>query len=395
MVENLPKQKQPRSGLTPDQLEPWKVFSRIEILLGQADTLERLQRFKDRERKLLWGMAVTLDGQEAYPESPLALFSAARIARARGQLGLASRLLSGARKLDRDGVCGNSIDYEENLLEREHAVIDDTLPALGQRLVIYACQRCGRPIEYISIPCMHCGWQPTTVNEMSRSRRPSRYNFSTWELLGIGRGIVAGRKATEVVINLAEIAAEYVADSKSACRKEIELILRDAQQKQKDSYFCWREVATCERCRTFNFRQDVKECTKCGALLHIPPPLRLLICLSRLAIHFQHNFGGPESNECDVFVRYIISLQSKLYRQQETPSNNERAKVLEQMIKIGKLWTNKEFGYIRMVDPQNITYELSSKLPEELKAQEVTALTDFRDTLQFLANWMKRMKTLS
>jgi hypothetical protein len=69
--------------------------------------------------------------------------------------------------------------------------------------------------------------------------------------------------------------------------------------------------------------------------------------------------------------------------------------VLEQMIKIGKLWMNKEFGYIRMVDPQNITYELSSKLPEELKAQEVTALTDFRDTLQFLANWMKRMKTLS
>src|SRR5262249_453561 len=121
----------------------------------------------------------------------------------------------------------------------------------------------------------------------------------------------------------------------------------------------------------------------------------LLICLSRLTIHFQQNFGGPESDECDVFIRYIISLQSKLYRQQETPSNNERAKILELMTKIGKFWTNKKYGYINMADPQNITYELSSKLPDELKAQEVTGLTDLKDTLQFLANWMKRTKTLS
>jgi hypothetical protein len=394
MPENPPEQKRPRSGLSPDQLEPWNVFSRVEILLGQADALERLQRSKDRERKLLWGMAVTLDCQEAYPDSPLASFSAARIARAVGRVELASRLLSHARKLDLDRVCGNGIDHEENLLKRERAVIDDSLSAIAQGLVIYACQRCGRPIEYISIPCMYCGWHPTTLDEMSRSGRLSRHNFSTWELLGIGRGIVAGRNATEVVINLAEVAAEYMADPNSTYRKEIESVLRDAQQKQKDNYFCWHEAATCEHCKTFNFRQDVKECSKCRALLHIPPQLRLLICLSRLAIHFQHNFGGPESDECDVFIRHIISLQSKLYRQQETPSNNERAKVLELMTKIGKLWTNKEYGYISMVDPQKITYELSSKLPEELKAQEVTGLTDFRDTLQFLANWMKRTKTL-
>jgi hypothetical protein len=103
-------------------------------------------------------------------------------------------------------------------------------------------------------------------------------------------------------------------------------------------------------------------CSKCRALLHIPPPLRLQICLSRLAIHFQHNFGGPESNECDVFIRYIVYLQSKLYRQQDTPSNNERAKVLELMTKIGKFWSPKEYGYISMIDPQNITCEPSDKL---------------------------------
>jgi hypothetical protein len=395
MPENLLKGKGPRSGLTSDQLEPWRVFSRVEILLGQADTLERLQRSDDRERKLMWGMAVTLDGQEAYPDSPLAIFSAARIARATGRLDLASRLLSDARKLDHDGICGNGIDYEENLLQRDRAVIDDSLPALGQRLIIYACQRCGRPIEYISIPCIYCGWQPTTLDELSRSGRLSRIYFNTWELLGIGRGIIAGRKATEVVPNLTEVAAKHMADPKSIYRQEIESVFRAAQQKQKDNYFCWREATICERCNKLNFSEDAKACSKCGALLRIPPPLRLLICLARVAIHFQQNFEGPESNACDVFIRYIISLQSKLYRQQETPSNNERAKVLELMTTIGKFWANQEYGYISMADPQNITYELASKIPEELKAQEVAALTDFTGALQFLANWMKRTKALA
>jgi hypothetical protein len=213
-------------------------------------------------------------------------------------------------------------------------------------------------------------------------------------LLGIGRGIAAGRKATEVVTNLAEVAAEYMADPQSDFRKRVESILHDAQQKLKDNYFSWHEAATCENCGTFNFRQDVKDCNKCGASLQLPPPLRLLICLCRLTIHFQRNFGGPESVECDVFIRYIISLQSKLYRQQETPSNNERAKVLGLMNKVGRFWTKEEYGYISMVDPQNIAYELSRKLPQEGKAQEIAALTDFRDALQFLANWMKRTKSL-
>jgi hypothetical protein len=230
---------------------------------------------------------------------------------------------------------------------------------------------------------------------MSLSVRLSRHNFSTWELLGIGKGIAGGRKATEVVTNLAQVAAEQMADPQSDFRKAVESVLQDTQQKLKDNYFFWHHAAICEHCNTFNYRQDVKECSKCGAFLRIPPLLRLQICLSRLAIHFQHNFGGPESDECDVFIRYLIYLQSKLDRQQETPSNNERAKVLDLMTKIGKFWTNKKYGYISMVDPQNITYELSSKLPEELKAQEVTALADFRDTLQFLANWMNLTKTLS
>jgi hypothetical protein len=159
------------------------------------------------------------------------------IAIAMGRLELASQLLSRARKFDHDRICGNRIGYEENLLKRERAEIDDSLAALAQRLIVYVCQRCGRPIEYISIPCMYCRWHPTALDEMSLSVRLSRHNFSTWELLGIGKGIAGGRKATEVVTNLAQVAAEQMADPQSDFREAVESVLQDTQQKLKDNYF--------------------------------------------------------------------------------------------------------------------------------------------------------------
>jgi ribosomal protein L37E len=180
-----------------------------------------------------------------------------------------------ARKLDRDGILGNGIVYERGLIERERAVVDDSLSALAQRLIIYACQRCGRPIEYISIPCVFCGWHPTTLDEMARSARLSRYYFSTWELLGIGRGIAVGRKATDVVINLAESAAEHMANPRADFGKGVESVLNDAEQKQKDNYFSWHQAATCERCGTFNFLYDVRECSECGDPLQLPPPFEI------------------------------------------------------------------------------------------------------------------------
>ena len=124
-MPQIPHQKKPAgSGLTPDQLEPWRVESRIDILLGQADTLERLRRSKDRERKLLWGKVIVTDCREAHPDSATAALCAAKVARADGQPELASRYLNLARKLDRDQSRITGIGYEQRQLDREGAVIE-------------------------------------------------------------------------------------------------------------------------------------------------------------------------------------------------------------------------------------------------------------------------------
>jgi hypothetical protein len=131
MPQNPHPKKPPGSGLTPDQLEPWRVESRIDILLGQVDTLERLQRSKDRERKLLWGKIVVIDCRKAHPDSPIAALCAAKVARADGQPELASELLSLARKLDLDQTITRTIGYEQNQLDHQRAVINDSLAALA------------------------------------------------------------------------------------------------------------------------------------------------------------------------------------------------------------------------------------------------------------------------
>jgi hypothetical protein len=48
-----------------------------------------------------------------------------------------------------------------------------------------------------------------------------------------------------------------------------------------------------------------------------------------------------------------------------------------------------------MIDPANIVYHSSGSLPEGKKAFANTVLTDFTEALQFLANWMSRIKALS
>jgi len=383
------------SGLSPDNLEPLKVEAGIDVLLAQAESPERLQRTADRERKLSWAMAVATDCFEAHRDSALAILNAARVAKAAGKVELAARMLNAARELDGDQIIESKILYQEQWLARELAVGSGSPEALAQRLLVYVCQRCGRLVEYISIPCMSCRWRPTTLLEMSHSGRLSRSNFSLWDLLAIGRGIVAGRKVTDVVQNLAQVAAEDMADPQSKYRQEIESVLQTAQQKQFDNYFFWHEAAVCEGCGTRNPRQDAKKCRKCKAHLRLPPPLRLIMCLTRTLEHFQHNFDAPKSNEFDLFIRFLVSLQSKVYRAQETPSHLERARVLDLMAKLARFELANGIGEIMMTDPQNITSQLHNGLPEERKLLAVTVLADFKNTLQFLADWMSRTKGLS
>ena len=253
----------------------------------------------------------------------------------------------------------------KHLVARARAVAGSP-DALPEDFIIYVCQKCGRLIEYVSLPCMCCGWRPTTLFEMSHSGCLNNRIFSLWDLLVIGREIAAGRKATDVVPKLAQVAAKKMADPQS--RQDIEIVLQTAEKKF-DTYFFWHDAAVCENCGTHNPRQDAKECQKCKGRLRLSPPLRLLMCLTRTLDHFQGSFEAPKSKEFNSFIRFLVILQSKLYRTQETPSHLERIQVLDLMSKLARFELSNGIAEIIMTNPQKISSHLRDGLPDEQKPQ--------------------------
>jgi hypothetical protein len=384
-----------KSGLSIDQLQPAIIWTLSDVALAQADSLSRLGHRKDHKLKLLWGMALAADCLEANPRSMLAILNVSRIARAARNFDLANRMIVAARSLQNDKEEKLEIDYEENSLIRERDIAAGNQVQMARNLIIYTCQRCGRLTEYISIPCMNCGWHPTTLLEISHSGRLSTTFFCLWDLLDIGRQIDAGhRKPTEIVSNLAEVAKSAMADPNFWYRQYVEDALKAVREKGGD-FFSYFEVSKCRSCGTHLQLQDAKHCANCKTKSQMPPPLRLLICLRRLSVHFQHNFNGPKSIDFELFIRYLVSLQSKLFREQETPSDQERDQVFDAMRKLEMFDVGNGLGNIIMREPTKIVYRISTGLPEERKRFAETVLIDFTKALQFLANWMLRTKALS
>ena len=213
--------------------------------------------------------------------------------------------------------------------------------------------------------------------------------------MGIGREIQRGRKATDVVPNMAEVAANSMEEPNSLHRECVEQTIGAIESKKFDSFFSFLKMSLCPNCGNHVPRHDQTKCHQCQTTLSVPPPLRLLKCLTRLSLHFQRNFESPQSTEFDLFIRYLVSLHSKLFRRQETPTDRERRNVIETMKKLQHFQVVNGLGSIIMTDPSKITYEVDAELPEEKSSLSRKVLTDFRDTLQVVADWMAKTRTLS
>jgi hypothetical protein len=385
-----------RTGLPQEDLKPDVVYYRTRVLLAQAETLGRLHRAAEQERKLLWTFAVAYDCFALHPDSLLAVITAARVARIAGQFDLADKMLRVARKLNLSESDRVGLRKQEVLLERVRDVdAAGSRELMEQHLITYLCQHCGRLVEYISIPCMFCGWQPLTIKDASQSCRLATSWLSLWDLMRIGRGIVAGQKATEVVPNLAESAAASMANRDY--KGYVEGALESARWKKADgNFFRYLNSFHCHNCTASVSRHNpfVTHCARCQTKLRIPPPLKLLNCLARVSIHFQQNCCGEPSEQFALFIRYLVSLQSKLFAKQETPSSPERGRVLELMAGLGTFRIINNFGAIDMSDPKNIVLHHGESGTDVDTADGRSIAEDFRDTLQFLADWMFRTKAL-
>src|SRR5580704_7849211 len=95
LLPNLKEFKSP--AMFNGNSEPSTAGAAIDVLLAQAQSLERLRRHEDCKRKRMVAMGFATDWVEAHPKSGLAWLNGARVAIAGGKFELAATMLSSAR----------------------------------------------------------------------------------------------------------------------------------------------------------------------------------------------------------------------------------------------------------------------------------------------------------
>ena len=144
----------------------------IRVILAQAESFKRLKRDSDAEQKFTTAMALGLEYGKAFPNSVYPALANARICRLSGRLEFAEKLLDFAEALSKDAdFTVHTIGPERRRLRLEKDVAAGNQVAMANTLFIYLCQRCGSLVEYISEPCIHCGWRRTTILEAAYSVR--------------------------------------------------------------------------------------------------------------------------------------------------------------------------------------------------------------------------------
>ncbi|MHB8564111.1 MAG: tetratricopeptide repeat protein [Acidiferrobacteraceae bacterium] len=383
------------TAATPDMTE-----AIVEIFLAQADSLRRLGRTNDVERKLAIARATALECHHGSPKSAIAWLIGARVARAGGQFDLAESMLNAAANFGPTDHELHNIEYERSQIRRERDIAGGNAVVMAQRLIIYTCQRCGCLVEFITVPCMRCSWIPTTAREMAISVRLSIGNWTISELVGIGRAIMLGREITDVVPNISDVAEQHIKDPASFDYRLVNQNMALIDQKRHDSHYAWPSATTCAHCgQQSPMNWWLTACDKCGKNLTWSPPLRLMSALTRLVIHIQQNYKSPsdhdpQSTEYHMFLCYLVMLQSKLYRLQDTPSEEERTQFIERLSAVHEFVSTGRLWAVEVAKPSAITKRPLETDETETQQNDLGVVEDFVSCLRYVVGWMKRRKAL-
>jgi tetratricopeptide (TPR) repeat protein len=186
---------------------------------------------------------------------------------------------------------------------------------------IYSCQNCGRLINYISIPCPHCEWSPSTLDEMARSFILSNADLDVRSLLILAREVSKGRSPREVVGNLEEMVQEIM-----NIPKKRENMDRLYQLLRKDEQRLMRNIAMLRKCPKCGGRiiwNTSDLCEKCGAQLRWSDALRTLVCIDNLLLLLEQRVEPKNTESFCEFVCVLVLMFNNLLR--KTRESNERA----------------------------------------------------------------------
>lgn len=165
---------------------------------------------------------------------------------------------------------------------------------------IYCCGNCGRLHNFLSMPCPHCDWFPSTDSDAAQSIILSNAHLTIPQLLALSREIGAGRSADDVIPNLKQDAVAYLGgeEQRRAVHEVLSLLNQNRQKTQRSI----KEVLGCPACGSRIHFSGSLHCGECGEEVRWPHFLRSLACIDSLLWLLETRVEPDSSGEFSDFV---------------------------------------------------------------------------------------------
>jgi hypothetical protein len=215
--------------------------------------------------------------------------------------------------------------------------------------VCYVCQGCGNLNMMAGEHCAHCRFAPANFTDAQLTIVLSSSFFKTQTLLSIALQIQRGRKPHEFINGLDEMLDSIDSDQG---------ILKKIQDHQEDDYLNFKAWDKCQSCGHKVWPSSADTCPHCKQPLSRPTLLKLAICVMRLLSQLVWTIAATDSREFDQFVVLLLNLKYQLIRCQAGPTDAQRHKATQLLLKLSPLYTQNRGGLVCMTNPTTVLSEV-------------------------------------
>jgi len=238
--------------------------------------------------------------------------------------------------------------------QRERPYNERTPSATHGFTQVYCCTNCGRLHNFVSLPCPHCDWFPTTIEEMARSMSLTNLHFKIPALLLMSREMAKGRKVDHIVPNLVSTVQIFLNTPQRL--EEAKEILALAHTNANKNHRLIGELRECGSCSARNPLSGgaANVCVKCDQVLNWPDALRALACMDNLLWFFEQRVEVSSEESFSDFVCILVAMLNNLLRKQESPSSREREYSIRLLSSMAAVCDADKGAVIHTKNPQKL-----------------------------------------
>jgi hypothetical protein len=377
------RKKRTEPGLG-DLLAEYAAYQAVSARIAKAQSLRKLGRLDEARREFDGAEITAKDYVRRYPTDKRAhvLLCLVYVESGANELAVAALktlLTPGAFALDaKDRLI---VEGQLQRLERERPSDKKTSGAPKSFTQVYACLNCGRLHNYASLPCPHCTEFAEDIGAMARAVVLSNSYLRIHSLLLVSREMQKGRKPEEIVTNLDSNAAEYLRRPETRkIASDLLAMLREAQGKPDRTFGHARQ---CPTCATRVLLSTADHCQECGAAIHWPAILRLMVCVDNLLWLFEQRVEVRASDEFAELVCLLVVIANNLLRKQQAPSDDFRKYAVKLLVSLGSVGDTNNGAVIdlsKLTDPQ--IYLVKDRMTKESETFGLLLLVEIKAFIQ-------------